>query len=586
MAAPTVVTLSGQLLSVDLLTRDFEGFRSDALELADTVAPDWTDRSELDLGVTIIEGTAFMSDNLAYYQDRVGNECLWPSIQQRRSIIEQSKMIDYTLSPAVSASVEMTFVVDAAGFIPEGTPIDVDTKDGSDPATFELESDFAPAVPGTFTGIIALHGTTVSETLGSSTGQAGQSFQLAQSPLSLSPSGQSSLQVFVAEGGPAELWTEVPNFLTAQPTDKVYRVEIDENDIVTVFFSDGVNGKVPDGGTNNITTTYRVGGGRSGNTVGPDKLTKLGGTFTFVTSVTNPAQPSGGLDKESIETAKEQAPASISANDRAVTHPDYQFHARNVPGVSKAFAANGVGRYEEVIAIASAGSNPVPTGTWDPFTEVGTGLIGAVGTSLTAKKTTPVIIQVVPARVVELHLAMTVHLFKTVRRSDATRLITDAVNTTYTPDNIDFAQVLPLSLVSDVVEDITGVDYVDVDRHQREPSARALGDFLADPTFTNFLLGADTPRDRWTLQFFNASQFTVTGVDSGLQNNTGTLGSVYATDDGAFSFLASPGTIAPTSFETFEVISSPFVGNVFLDPDEVAALANLLFGLTLVGGVG
>lgn len=588
MATPTVTTLSGNVISVDLGTRDFEGYRDDALSLADTVAPDWTDRSEADVGVTLVESQAFMLDNLSYYLDRNANECLWPSITQRRSIIEQSKMIGYELSPNVSAQVELTFVTNTSGTASAGTQIEVDTSDGSDPATFELESDFVATGAGTTTGVIALHGTTVTETLGSSDGAAGQTFELSSTPLATNPSGSSSLIVSVTEGGPAIVWTEVDNFLESEASDLHYRTEIDENDIVTVIFGDGVNGKVPAAGTNNVAAEYRIGGGRDGNQVGPDRLTKLIGNFPFIDSVTNPARPSGGQDKESIEDAKENAPATLKAMDRAVSHEDYETQAKRVSGVFQANAYQGDGAYEEKVIIAAEGTNPVPTGSWDPYLETGTGLLGSVGSFLTERKTTPVILLVEPCRLFEFYLTLQVYLFGSVRRSDAQRYIEDAIEEAFDVGAIELGEQIPMSKVSDVIEDVTGVDYVDLIRFQREPYARLITTGSAsDLTFTGITIGESTTRDRWRIRFLSATTFEVNGIEgAGLQASSGTVGTPYTTDDGGFTFTATAGTIDPSADDTWEIVTGPYLGNMDPDSDELGKLLGDTFSLTLVGGLG
>lgn len=587
MSMPTLVTLSGQTIVVDLGTRDFEGFRFDALEMADSVAPDWTDRSEADVGVTIVECLSFMLDNVAYYDERCANECLWPSITQRRSIIEQGKQIGYELRPAVSAQVELTIVTNGAGTIPAGTRVEVDTSDGSDPAVFELAEDFVATGAGTTTGVIAYHGNTVSDVLGSSDGLPGQRFSLKYTPLANDPSGESSLKVYVAEGGPPILWTEVDNFLQAQADDLHYRVEIDENDFVTVITGDGVNGKIPASGVNNVTATYRIGGGRSGNRIGTDRLTKLIGSFSFVDSVTNPEQPSGGLDKESIEEAKIQGPAELKAGDRAVSHDDYVTQAKRVAGVSQAKAFWGRGAYEELLVIAASGENPIPTGSWDPYTESGSGLIGSVGAFVTTKKTTPVILLVEPCKLFEFYLDVTIYLYSNVRRDDAARLIEDTITAAFSVELLQLGEQIPESKVADVIEDISGVDYVDVNRFQRQPYARLITTgSVADITYSDIVVGRTTVRDRWRIRFTSATTYVVDGtLTSGIQSTIGIVGTTYTTDDEGLSFLINAGAVDPSSGDQWEIVTGPYRGNMDPDGDELGKLFGGIFTLAVVGGV-
>lgn len=581
---PTVTTLSGQNIAVSLLSRDFESYRSDVLDsggLADLYTPNWTDRSELDLGVALTEVFCFLSDNLAFYQDRCANEALFPSVTQRRSMIEHCKGIGYSLSPNTSASVGLTIVTNAAGVVTALSQVSVDTSDGSTPETFELESDFVSTGAGTYTGLIALHGTTIqNESIGTSDGKANQEVTLAQSPLTSDPSGTPSIEVWVDEGTP-EQWSLVSNFLNSEASDKVYRIEIDENDVVSVIFPNGVRGKIPNAGAT-YTATYRIGGGTSGNQVGADRLTKLSGSYSFVDSVTNPAKPSGGLAKESIEEAKVNAPESLVAMDRGVRHGDYAYLAKQVPGVSKAFAHRGTGAYEEVVVIAAGGSNPVPTGSWNPYTEVGTGLIGNVGIEITSKKTTPLIIWVRGPQIVDIHLGMTVYLFDNFRKTDVQQLIETEIEAEFTAENQDFNQKTPLSRIYDIVEGVSGVDYLDVDRFQRKPYARQI-DGSASLTFNSFIYGQTTQRDTWTIDFINTTQFRIYSANNGYQASLGTVGAAYLSDDSSFGFTV---TGSPTAAEKWEIVTGPYAGNILPEFDELVELLNDDFTLLLVGGAG
>lgn len=586
---PVVTTLAGNLVTVDLETRDFEGYRSDVIDaggLADTYAPDWTDRSELDLGVALTEAFAFMADNLSYYQDRCANEALFPSAVQRRSVIEHCKLIGYELSAAVSAQALLTFVTSGAGTVPEGTRIEVDTSDGSEPASFVLAADFVSTGAGTTTGVISYEGTNVSEVLGSSDATPDQSFQLGSSPLTLNPTGTSSLAVSVTSGMVTAVYTEVDNFLESGPTDEHFRTEIDENDVVTVYFGDGVNGKVPPSGTNNVAATYRIGGGHEGNQIAANKLTKLIGSYSFVTSVTNPAAPTGGQDRETIANAKVQAPLSLKALNRAVTSEDYATLAKEVPGVLHAYSYRGDGSYEQRVVIASAGTNPVPTGSWNPFTEAATGLIGAVGQYLNLRKATPTILYIEPVKMAEVILVVTAYLYPTTRRENALRVIEDDVLELFKAENQTLGKQMPLSRVNEVIEQAAGVDYLDIVRMQRVPNPYSTWyDSTTDLSFGSFILQSDTIDEYYTISMLSPTTFEVFGDSLG-GVGTGTVGTQFTTTDGRFTFTATAGAIAPTTIDKFRFRTGKYVDNVNPEFDEMVKLKDDTFQLTVIGGVG
>lgn len=584
---PTATLLSGETISIDLSTRDFEGFRSDILSsggLADLYTPDWSDRSQFDLGVSLVEALCFLADNLSYYQDRVGNEALFPSAVQRRSVIEHCKLLGYELRSAVSAVASMTMVSNGAGVIPAGAVVMVDATDGTAPVRYELATAQVFVGAETVTGILAYEGTTYTEVVGSSTGSAGQEFRLKRTPLALNPDGTSSLVLTIRTGMVDVIWTEVSNFLNSDSSDLHFTANVDEYDVTTVTFGDGVNGAIPSSGTDNILASYRVGGGHIGNEVGPNRITKLAGSYPFITSVTNPIAPNSGLDKETIAEAKYNAPRSLRAFDRCVNYEDYAAKAMEVSGVRFAIAHRGVGAYEVKVIIASAGATPIPTGSWDEYTETGTGLLYAVGNYLTQRKTTPTILKVEPARVAEVYFVAAVHCLPTARASNVRRVVEDAIDSVFDPDTQTMGKQFPISNVYRVIENLVGVDYVDIIQMQRYPNARLAAGGSTDVAFSAFTVGAETVEDVYIVKFTDATTYTVTGNSTGYQG-TGVLDVAFLTTDKMLGFLASSGMTAPTNATKFEIKTSSYVANINPDYDELVVLRNGTFQLTIFGGV-
>jgi predicted phage baseplate assembly protein len=69
---------------------------------------------------------------------------------------------------------------------------------------------------------------------------------------------------------------------------------------------------------------YRYGGGRAGN-VAADTLTTLRSAIPGVASVTNPKPAYGGVDPETLESARQRAAMEIRTRYRAVTAEDFEF---------------------------------------------------------------------------------------------------------------------------------------------------------------------------------------------------------------------------------------------------------------------
>jgi len=94
---------------IDYVTKDYEGFRQGMLNQIPLLLPNWTDRSESDFGVVLVELFAYVADILSYYQDRVANEAYLSTATQRRSVVELLRLIDYQIDPGLAASATIHF---------------------------------------------------------------------------------------------------------------------------------------------------------------------------------------------------------------------------------------------------------------------------------------------------------------------------------------------------------------------------------------------------------------------------------------------------------------------------------------------
>ena len=109
---PKISTLRRRPI-VDYVTKDYEGFRQGMLNQIPLLLPNWTDRSESDFGVALIELYAYVADILSYYQDRIANEAFLPTATQRRSVVELLRLIDYRIDPGLAASAWIHFEASA-----------------------------------------------------------------------------------------------------------------------------------------------------------------------------------------------------------------------------------------------------------------------------------------------------------------------------------------------------------------------------------------------------------------------------------------------------------------------------------------
>lgn len=491
----TKTSLGGLPIQLDPNARDFESIRQYLLELVPTLTPEWTDFSGADPGVTILEAVATLVDALHYQVDRAQNESYLLTAQQRQNVIEICRLIDYELPPGASASVNIEVVTSGPQVLPAGWGATSDATPLTPPLRFELLSSVNIPSAGTWRtadipDLVLVHGTTVAdEVLGTSSGVAKQRLALAQAPLALNPDGSAPIAIRVG----VDPWVLVSRFIDSGPSDKVFRFVTDQNGLAEILFGDGVNGEIPATGQT-IRATYRVGGGRVGNSVGIGAVKNPLISLTNVVSVVNYEQPSGGADPQSIQAAKVLAPLSLRALDRAVELGDYETLARQVGGVRGARAVHlGGSPFQVGLYVSAAGDNPVPSGRWYPELDAGTGLLGQVGRYMAPRRSTPYL-AVMGAQLVRPYLSGQVFALPNYLRSDVNREVSVGLIEFFRDRSYTFGRALPLSDIIRVIENARGVDYVNIEAFHRLPVAR-------------FVRGYE--------QAFDVGSLSVTGVGKG-----------------------------------------------------------------------
>lgn len=170
----------------------------------------------------------------------------------------------------------------------------------------------------------ATQGQTVAEDpLGSSNATPNQELTLTFKPVI-----QNSLTLEVNEGAGFQAWNSVDNFLNSSAVSKDYILEIKGDDTAVVKFGDGINGKIPVAGLDNIRAIYRIGADIDGN-VGADTITVNKSSISFVNRVFNPRSATGytvkeGSTPEDLARIKVEGPASLRTLGRAITTGDIE----------------------------------------------------------------------------------------------------------------------------------------------------------------------------------------------------------------------------------------------------------------------
>jgi hypothetical protein len=454
---------------VDYTDKDAASLRAAMLDLARYRLPEWTDRSPADIGVLLVDLFSAMADTILYYQDRAAAESFLATAQQRRSVLQLLRLIGYQMAGPVPATADLSLVFNppAAGAstqvtIPSGTSFA--TRDPTGPQTFEyggpnLVIDLSSTRVSTladgklvYLGLpVTQRKTLPTEILGSATGEPNQRFALSKSPVI-----PDTLVVEVDEGAGFVAWTRCDNLLyvvaddgsvtLSGPDSTNYYTQVDENVVSWAVFGDGVYGKRPAVGTNNIRARYAIGGGSAGD-VPANTITVTPPGISLLNSVTNPAAAAGGVDAETTEHAVQFGPLAFRSGARAVTLADFVSLAQQAGGVAKVGAhTTGWNRVDLYVVPEGTVVTPAPP-------DLKTRLVAyfqdkrMVGTSVTIQDPTQVHVDISVAITVAHHY----------NPDSVQQQATAAVNSVVAFANVDLGKPIYLSNVYEATDAVPGV---------------------------------------------------------------------------------------------------------------------------------
>lgn len=318
---------------IDYTSRDYEAYRTLLIQELQKRMPEYTDTSQTDAGIVIIECLANGLDICSLYSDVIANDCFLPTTQDRRIAVLLARQLRYIAKNQTASVIQQVFVLsnvmDRDIIIPKGSV--VHTAESTDMVVVYFETTDDLIIPAGELGdekteageykymVNVQQGTSVNEDLlGTSNGQPYQSFKLNYQEVLTD-----SIQLMIDEGNGFELWTQVNTFIDSDETSKHYTVTVDEFDNCYVEFGSGARGKIPAVFDNGIIASYRTGGGEIGN-VKANTITEISESVAYVEKTFNPHQPLVlGHEKESIEEIRENAPATFRTQDRAITAQDY-----------------------------------------------------------------------------------------------------------------------------------------------------------------------------------------------------------------------------------------------------------------------
>ncbi len=303
----------------------------------------------------------------------------------------------------------------------------------------------------------ATHGETKEESIGSGDPtKRFQRFQLKNNPLThvtaSTPTGAEDTLEVTIDGVE---WQQTESFENLAGADKVYVTRRTDDGATNVIFGDGVTGRLPPSGVENVAAKYRTGLGAGGN-VTEDKLSLLMKRPLGIKSVTNPLMATGGTDPEDLKDARVNAPRTVLTMDRIVSLQDYKNFAQGFAGIGKATSYVVRKAYADVILVAIASSAGEEVAETDM---VYIELVNAIESY--RDSSSQFIVRSFKKRLFKIDAK----ILATADRefADVAEAASVALQEAFSFANRDFGQPVAMSEVVSVIQGVEGVEAVDVD---------------------------------------------------------------------------------------------------------------------------
>ena len=471
---------------VDYLTKDGDSFIDSLTNFATVNFGSatsanrlWTNFNVSSFSRVWLELVAYTADIFMFYLDTQATENTLQTATIRASVKNIAKQFGFTPATAASASGNVTFTFTSPGSLGRGFRVA-----NASGVEFFLTDGIVAGSAGQFTGTV-LQGKIKTENF-TAKGLQNEEILLqgpnvifddtASNPLDLTP-------IVTVNGN---TYTLVESFINSNGSDTVPvkdslgqvvggggRVfQLDEKSDGTPFirFGDGIFGRKILA-TETVNITYRTGGGTQGNTAS-GTVTTLVDSVSFVTNVTNVSDFSGGADEQSIEQLRDLIPASLRTLERAVSETDYSdLIVSKFSEVSKASTeANTEDPGIDLNVYV------VPTGTTITKLSDNSLLTTRLIDYIDRRKTVTVQFQLLDAFSIETQVSLEIFISNVTSKATVEKSVKTAILDFFNlltggsdGSGIDFAEQILLKDITNIIQDIEGVERFEIKKLTYKP---------------------------------------------------------------------------------------------------------------------
>jgi hypothetical protein len=577
------------------VNRDYYTIFKDLESLIPHFTKEWTYHGEDDFGITLLQLFSYLADHLHYRADTVFRDSRAATTQDRHILEKLSEWLGYFALRANPAACEVRFTLDrvlAQDYtIPGGTQVKaavsgLELNDSQD-ILFELKNEVVIPFGGTSALGTVYEGESRAINLGAAVGDRFETFLLPDTNIIFNRA-EDDFEVRVN----GQLASFEPFFAMAVPDQLSYSVNVVRGGLLQVVFGDGSFGRRLAPG-DIVTVVYRMGGGTVG-LVGIGAITTIVGDFTaggepLTISVTNSNRSFGGASAETDANIRLRAPAYFATQNRAVTLNDYKIRAELVAGVNKCqpirVAVNGILLH---VLPDEASEDFVLT---DAFV---TSILRALEDYSMATD----VLSVVAANLVPIEVELECFAFQSQQNSVVRRKVLEAFiaeeGILHLSSNA-MEQHLRLSDMINIIEDVEGLDYLNVKKYTRRPAlewiSRSGGADLH--AGLGVQINRNTIAETYRITFTEPDKFLVSGSITGNQTQelggVGTLGVPYTVrnptpnKEALIQFQINAGNLLMQPGDRGRIIVTELASNIQLLEGEFPVAGVLQ--LTVTGGI-
>ncbi len=251
------------------------------------------------------------------------------------------------------------------------------------------------------------------------------------------------------------LWHEIDSLAGLEPVDRNYITTTDDDSKTTVVFGNGEHGSRLPTGVENVKAIYRSGIGKPGNAKA-GQISLLATRPLGVKGVTNPLPATGGADRENRDQARRNVPLAVLALDRLVSVQDYADFARTFAGIGKARAAKLSDGRRQVVFVTIVGAEDIPI---DYHSDLYLNLLSALHKNGDPHQQ----IRVEVRELLLMVISAKVRVKPDYLWDKVEPIIKATLLDTFSFERRELGQDVLLSEVISTIQNVVGVDYVDVD---------------------------------------------------------------------------------------------------------------------------